>query len=95
MRRLKNRLANVVMLLIIIALTMALFRQWQRDADLKVHLIFLREKHATEIRMLERRHSSRATELARLKSKIDRLTSLDESTLPDQMADQRGGGSSE
>jgi hypothetical protein len=92
MPRLRLRLSNLVMLLIIIALVMALAIQRRREMDLREHLQFLSTKHSAELMMRDRRHSGRATEVARLQARVARLTALDESTLPDQTVDNGENG---
>jgi hypothetical protein len=93
MPRLRLRISNLLMLLIIIALVISLATQRRREADLIAHLRFLNEEHARQRAVLETRHGQRANELTTLQEKLARLIYFDESTIPDRMVKRDGGGS--
>jgi hypothetical protein len=85
MPRLRFRLSELVILLIIIALAMALVARWRREMDLRTHLKYLTEKHSrTQSDLRESRRALqevqilRKAEVAGLQARIARLTSLEE-----------------
>jgi hypothetical protein len=99
MPRLRFRLSNLVMLLIIVGLVMALVTRWQRELDLRLHLKYLTEKNARSQSALQESQRAlrdlqmvREVEDARLQARVAGLTALDESTLPGQTVDDGGIG---
>jgi uncharacterized protein YlxW (UPF0749 family) len=99
MPRLRFRLSNLVMLLIIIALVMALVARWRQEMDLRKHLKYLSEKNSRSQgdlrdnqRALQKLQARREAEVAGLQARVARLTALDESTLPEQPTDHTGNG---
>jgi hypothetical protein len=85
MPRIRFRLSNVVMLLIIIALVMALVARWRREMDLRTHLKYLSEKNSRSQsalqesrRALQELQMIREAEVAGLQARVARLTHLEE-----------------